>query len=83
MAVEVYTEDQEWPIDLPAEPPRDRRLEGRREATEYTWEYSGFAWFGGSARCNGVRYSWSWDEIVAWCLSHSLTLHSLPPGADS
>lgn len=82
MAVEVWAEDQEWPIELPAEPPRSRVLQARDESGDvvHRWRYFE-AW--DTWRLEGRTWGNGWVEIVRSAMLNGWTLHSLPPGADS
>jgi hypothetical protein len=75
MAVEFLTEDQEWPIDLPPEPNRDRYVVVRNadgSAHEQVFRYSdgkslwiGYGTFG---------YGSPWAYLVYWAMTQGLTL---------
>lgn len=72
MVMEVWTADQEWPIILPAEPPRDRPLVARNAEGDEVgrWRYEHGAW------C--VDDLWFWSALVARAMRNGWTLVSLP-----
>lgn len=82
MVVEVLREDQPWPIELPAEPPRHRPLEAVRPST-------GDVVARGESLSGGWHWAhesigvvpWSWPSIISWCMANGLELRSLPAAA--
>lgn len=82
MVMEVYTDGQEWPIDLPAEPPRERELVARREdgSVAARWHYDAqFAKGGHVWLAKFGAYNGAFNSIVSTCMVRRWTLHSLPP----
>lgn len=85
MVVEFLDESQEWPINLPPEPERDRPLEARKNGvtkSRWDWDDAKGMWLLESSHGYASPWHWHWFSIVSNAMQWGHELVSLPVTGD-